>query len=79
MCPTCDGNFSLMWEPTTIEVATTAGPGVLLQCGVCSQYFDFAPLDRKPPQPLTRDEARSRYPGAVPLSDGPPDDDGPRL
>ena len=38
--------------------ATADGPGVLLQCGLCDQYYDYAPLDRKLPEPLTVDEAR---------------------
>lgn len=79
MCPVCEGNHMLYTLRTTIEVADDPSRWmVLLQCGVCRQYFDYAPTDRQLPEPLTRDEARTRYPGAVPLSDEP-DDGGPRL
>lgn len=78
MCPTCTGNWTLSREPTTSRWDYPEKGIVLLQCGVCQQWFEYDPMDRKLPQALERSVARERYPEAVPLSEEP-DDGGPRL
>lgn len=79
MCPTCKRNWYVMGEPTSREIARDdTRHSFLVQCGVCAQYFDEQAETRKLPTPLTREQARALYPGAVPLPDEP-DDSGPRL
>jgi hypothetical protein len=79
VCPTCERNWYVMGEPTSVEVAIDVPRhSFLVQCGLCLQYFDEYAEGRKLPTPLTREQARQMYPGAVPLSDEP-DDTGPRL
>jgi hypothetical protein len=81
MCPTCEGNQELDSEATTLSVAIDgARHSMLLQCGVCGQYFDYVPENHWVPWPLDDDQARAAYPGAVPLAGGGHvDDTGPRL
>lgn len=79
MCPVCEGNALLDREPTTVQVADSDELlSVLLQCGVCRQYFDYYEMGRHGPQPVTPERARQLYPGAVPLRDEP-DGSGPQL
>ncbi len=66
MCETCRGNAYLASAPTTTELASNRERhSFLLRCGVCGELFEDVPEARRGPRPVTEQEARELFPGAL--------------
>ena len=79
MCATCRMNWHLASEPTTSRLASNyERHSFLLRCGVCGQLYEWEGETRQAPTPLTAEEARALFPGAVSPGDEA-DGEGPRL